>query len=209
MEFGRVRACLKDYEGFEVDSTGRSGGLPFMWKKEVGCQLRSASIHHIDMDVSWNNKMWRVTGFYGWPVVSDRHLSWQLLRILKDEYDGPWVCVGDFNEILYATEMKGGTQAQWQMNNFREAVNDCGLRDVVFEGYEFTFDNGQANEANRQCRLDRAMGNEGWFELFPYARVEHLVREWSDHSPIKLWLERRSDGRQGKKLFSVRAAVDW
>ncbi|XP_074278658.1 uncharacterized protein LOC141602254 [Silene latifolia] len=87
------------------------------------------------------------------------------------------------------------------MNSFREAVIDCGLRDVVFEGYEFTFDNGQANEANRQCRLDRAMGNEGWFELFSYAQVGHLVIEWSDHSPIKLWLERRRDNRDGKKLF--------
>ncbi|XP_074303266.1 uncharacterized protein LOC141637717 [Silene latifolia] len=146
-EFGRVRACLDDYEGLEVDSAGRSGGLAFMWKREIGCTLRSASMHHIDVEVSWNSKVWRVTGFYGWPVVSDRHLSWQLLRMLKEEYDGPWVCVGDINEVLYATEMKGGARAQWQMNNFREAVNDCGLRDVVFEGYEFTFDNGQANEA--------------------------------------------------------------
>ncbi|XP_074305315.1 uncharacterized protein LOC141640411 [Silene latifolia] len=87
------------------------------------------------------------------------------------------------------------------MNNFREAVNDCGLRDVSFEGYEFTYDNGQVGEANRQCRLDRAMGNEAWFDLFPYAKLKHLTREWSDHASIKLWLERRDTQRGRKKLF--------
>ncbi|XP_074270712.1 uncharacterized protein LOC141594605 [Silene latifolia] len=139
--------------------------------------------------------------FYGWPMVSDRHLSWQLLRLLHEECDGPWVCMGDFSEILYTTEMRGGVRAQWKMNNFRDAVNDYGLRDISFEGLEFTYDNGQADDVNRQCRLDRAMANEAWFELFPYAKLEHLLREWSDHVPIKLHLERDTRARGGRKLF--------
>ncbi|XP_074283903.1 uncharacterized protein LOC141608447 [Silene latifolia] len=97
--------------------------------------------------------------------------------------------------------MKGGERAQWQMNNFRDAVDECGLLDVRFEGYEFTYDNRQIGEPNRQCRLDRAMGNEAWFDLFPYAKLEHLTREWSDHAPIKLWLDRREMQRGRKKLF--------
>ncbi|XP_074267317.1 uncharacterized protein LOC141590643 [Silene latifolia] len=56
----------------------------------------------------------------------DIYLSWQLLRYLVEEDHSAWLCIGDFNEILYANEMKGGSRAQWQMNNFREAV-DKGL----------------------------------------------------------------------------------
>ncbi|XP_074318151.1 uncharacterized protein LOC141654942 [Silene latifolia] len=164
MEFRRVRACFNDYDGVEVDSVGQSGGLAFMWKNNVICNFRSSSVHHIDFDVTLDNKTWRVTGFYGWPALSDRHLSWELLRILGKNYDGPWVCMGDFNEILYATEMLGGERAQWQMNNFRDVVDDCGLRDVSFEGLAYTYDNGQAGLANRQFRLDRAMANEAWFD---------------------------------------------
>ncbi|XP_074303831.1 uncharacterized protein LOC141638326 [Silene latifolia] len=93
--------------------------------------------------------------------------------------------------------MKGGTRPQWQMNNFREAVDDCGLRDVEFEGYEFTYDNGQEEENNRQSRIDRAMGNEAWFEAFPRSKLVHLDREWSDHAPIKLQLNYREAGRRG------------
>ncbi|XP_074310071.1 uncharacterized protein LOC141644829 [Silene latifolia] len=133
---------------------------------------------------------WRVTGFYGWPTVLDRHLSWRLLRILSRQSTLPWVILGDFNEVLFANEMKGGSRAQWQMNNFREAVDECGLSDVQFKGYAFTWDNGQAGEANRQIRIDRAMATCGLKEKFPYARLIHLGREWSDHSPIKLLLDR-------------------
>ncbi|XP_074301324.1 uncharacterized protein LOC141632703 [Silene latifolia] len=134
---------------------------------------------------------WRVTGFYGWPAVTNRHLSWRLLQILRQQSKVPWVCLGDFNEVLFLNEMKGGTRAQWQMNNFQEAVDECGLSDVKFEGYAFTWDNGQAGEANRQSRIDRAMATCEWKEKFPYARLIHLGREWSDHSLIKLLLDRR------------------
>ncbi|XP_074313417.1 uncharacterized protein LOC141648588 [Silene latifolia] len=203
-ELHRMRAHLCDYEGMEVDSVRRSGGLAFLWRKGVNCVFRSASVHHMDFDVQDARGTWRVTGFYGCPAVCDRHLSWELLRELgAGNDDRPWVCVGDFNEIFFATEMKGGNRLQWQMNNFRDAVDDCGLRDVDFDGYEFTYDNGQAEDDNRQSRLDRAMGNERWFEIFPRAKLIHMDREWSDHAPIKLLLNARDEeqGSSGGRIF--------
>ncbi|XP_074307955.1 uncharacterized protein LOC141642876 [Silene latifolia] len=143
-----------------------------------------------------------VTGFYGWPAVQDRHLSWQQLRILASTSLLPWIYLGDFNEILYSTEMKGGSRMQWQMNNFRDAVDECGLRDLPYEGYEFTFDNGQGGDANRQCRLDRAMVTGAWSDKFPYAKLFHLDREWSDHAHIKVLLNGRVDSdERAPKLF--------
>ncbi|XP_074315160.1 uncharacterized protein LOC141651341 [Silene latifolia] len=189
--------------GMEVDSMGRSGGLAFLWKKGVMCTFRSVSVHHMDFVVAVDEGEWRVTGFYGWPVVSDRHLSWELLRELRvSNGDFPWMCIGDFNEILFATEMKGGNRPQWQMNNFREAIDDCGIRDVAFEGYDFTYDNGQEEPDNRQSRIERAMGNERWFDMFPRARLIHMDREWSDHSHIKVILQPRPDRDvRGGKVF--------
>ncbi|XP_074315639.1 uncharacterized protein LOC141651843 [Silene latifolia] len=61
------------------------------------------------------------------------------------------------------------------------------------EGYNFSWDNGQVGEANRQCMLDRALCTAHWIEKFPYARLLYLDREWSDHAPIKLCLNRRND----------------
>ncbi|XP_074270702.1 uncharacterized protein LOC141594592 [Silene latifolia] len=187
----KVKEKLDGYFGIEVDSVGRSGGLAMLWRKDVDCSFLSASVHHMDFSVKSSEGEWRITGFYGWPTVSDRHLSWELLRLLSRQSQLPWVCLGDFNEILYSTEMIGGNRPQRQMNNFRDAIDDCGLRDVPWEGYNFSFDNGQAGDANRQCMLDRALCTAAWTDLFPFARLFYLAREWSDHAPIKLVLNRR------------------
>ncbi|XP_074301577.1 uncharacterized protein LOC141632979 [Silene latifolia] len=112
-----------------------------------------------------------------------------------------WVCIGDFNEILLSTEMKGGSRPQWQMNQFRDAVNDCGLRDIAWEGYNFSFDDGQCNEANHQSMLDQALCMESWLELFPFARLYYIAREWSDHAAIKLILNMREHGEGGRRRF--------
>ncbi|XP_074265362.1 uncharacterized protein LOC141587792 [Silene latifolia] len=202
-ELRRMRACLTDYDGTEVDSVGRSVGLAFLWKKDVKCSFRSASVHHMDFVIAGDEGDWRVSGFYGWPMVSDRHLSWQLLRELGAENGSmPWLCIGDYNEVLFSTKMKGGCRPQRQMTSFMEAVDDCGLRDVSFEGYEFTYDNEQVDADNRQSRIDRAMGNEKWFDMFPRAKLIHMDREWSDHAPIKVILRPRPDREvRGGKIF--------
>ncbi|XP_074306460.1 uncharacterized protein LOC141641707 [Silene latifolia] len=144
----RVREGLEGYHGLEVDSVGRL---------ELYCTFVSASVHYMNFTVKEENRVWRVTGFYGWPNVAERHLSWELLQLLSRQSTLPWLCIGDFNEILFSTEMKGSSRPQRQMINFQRAVDECGLRDVAWEGYQFTFDNGQSGEANRQSMIDRAM----------------------------------------------------
>ncbi|XP_074315071.1 uncharacterized protein LOC141651251 [Silene latifolia] len=187
----RVKERLDGYFGIEVDSVGRSGGLAMLWRKEVDCVFGSASVHHMDFTIREEGREWRLTGFYGWPSVADRHLSWELLRLLKSQSQLPWVCIGDFNEILFSTEMKGGSRPQRQMNNFRAAMEDCGLRDAPWEGYNFSYDNGQVGEANRQSMIDRALISPSWLDLYPYAKLLYLNREWSDHAPINLVLNFR------------------
>lgn len=123
----------------------------------------------------------------------------------------PWLCIGDFNEILYHSEKVGGNvRADWQMENFREAVDVCGLRDVPFSGYEFTYDNGREGVENVQCRLDRALVTEGWMELFPEGHLRHIDREWSDHAPIFLSLWRaEGGGGLGEKPFRFEQLWVW
>lgn len=83
---------------------------------------------------------------------------WTLLKTLATQSTLPWLRLGDFNEILFASEKMGGNdRAEWQMENFRSDLNVCGFHDVPFSGYEYTYDNCPELQENVQCWLDRAL----------------------------------------------------
>ncbi|KAK5833830.1 hypothetical protein PVK06_017693 [Gossypium arboreum] len=48
--------------------------------------------------------VWRFTGFYGALVEHERRESWELLRMLQNGNNKPWLVAGDFNEILFSFE---------------------------------------------------------------------------------------------------------
>jgi hypothetical protein len=58
-------------------------------------------------------------------------------------------------------------------------LSDCGPEDLGYVGNKFTWKRGQIRE-----RLDRAVGNAGWSNLFPHSGVHHLTSTGSDHRPI-------------------------
>ncbi|XP_074321400.1 uncharacterized protein LOC141657899 [Silene latifolia] len=49
--------------------------------------------------------------------------------------------------------------------------------------------------------INRAICTGSWVELFPYAKLIHLTREWSDHAPIKLLFDKRVTGLEDKRNF--------
>jgi hypothetical protein len=54
----------------------------------------------------------------------------------------PWLCDGDFNEVLQANEQFGGARrSERQMEGFREAVSICGFSDLGFISLPYTWDN--------------------------------------------------------------------
>ena len=56
---------------------------------------------------------------------------------------------GDFNEVLNEEEKKGGLpSSQGQMNSFREAINHCGLHDLQYSRYTYTWSNGRSGDNN-------------------------------------------------------------
>ena len=83
---------------------------------------------------------WRFFGVYRDPNPSQRNNSWELIKRLCFAYSGPWLCCGDFNEILNALEKLGGMEkSQSRIDKFRRVVNLCQLHDMGFEGDCFTW----------------------------------------------------------------------
>lgn len=84
----------------------------------------------------------------------------------------PWVCLGDFNEILHRWEKIGARPADfYRMTSFQDFLNDCSLLDLPSHGCAFTWSNHREGDALVKERLDRAVCNADWRVLFPHAQV--------------------------------------
>jgi hypothetical protein len=61
-----------------------------------------------------------------------------MLRFLRNETDLPWLCVGNFNEIIYAHEQFGGNdRGEWMMEGFRDVISYVGFTDLGFSGLPY------------------------------------------------------------------------
>ena len=97
----------------------------------------------------------------------------------------PWVCIGDFNEILSSDEKSGGVPKQLgPMQEFQNTLLHCDLDDLGYHGYRYTWRNGRFGTGFVGERLDRACAKLRWRHLFPTAKVRHQTTSYFDHDPI-------------------------
>jgi hypothetical protein len=177
---------------FGVDSVGRSGGLALFWNDSLSVEIQNFSRRHINAIVGADgrNQLWKFTGFYGNSKPWKRKEGWDILRHLNTLSPSAWLCVGDFNEILCDSEKFGAAaRPRWQMTNFRDMVDSCHLLDLGFSGPTFTWCNRQGGASFIKERLDRAMANSKWCDLFPSQQVCILAARSSDHAPLLLSLQ--------------------
>ena len=125
---------------FTIPSLGRSSGLAMFWKEEIDLHVQTCSHNPIDAIVfSPMGPPWRIIGFYGQPDWSRHHETWSLLWHLHSRYSMPWICIGDYNEILSSEEKQGRLpKSHTFMQAFKTALLHCNLIDLRYVGNIFT-----------------------------------------------------------------------
>lgn len=120
----------------------------------------------------------------------------------------PWLCAGDFNEIISLTEKYGGSvRANGQMEAFRNTLTDCALADLGCSGPKFTWNNGMEGNGFIQERLDRVVANAEWCELNPEVGIYTEATIISDHNPILIKLQDLGLSRKKKNI--IRYEESW
>ncbi|KAF4349753.1 hypothetical protein G4B88_029501, partial [Cannabis sativa] len=182
-----------------------------MWNDDWEVSVKSFSVGHIDALVQCpGRRLWRFTGFYGNPKASSRSDSWRLLCRLKDLFALPWICGGDFNEILSISEKKGGADRSLSaMAEFQQALDKCSLVDMGYDGQCFTWLNKRQGAAHVQERLDRFCCNQDWHELFPSGNVCTGDFIHSDHRPVVATLENVVRVQKKDKKRGFRFETHW
>lgn len=173
-----------------VPSDNRGGGLVLFWKNTVNLTVEDSSKYFIDAWIDKNlDQRWRFTGFYGEPETARRHEAWSKLRHLNHHPNVPWVCVGDFNEIVSQEEKVEGAQRPHNpMQLFRDVINECGFMDLGFSGLRFTWSKHFRDDHSIWEKLNRGLANNSFFFLlFPSLRINHLRCDTSYHVLILLY----------------------
>ena len=115
-----IRDSLRFGHYHGVSRLTRGGGLVMFWKKDFDLQVMSSSHNHIDVLINGGKEnVWRFICFYGAPETQHHMESWNLLRDLNNRFSIPWLCGGDFNELLKSHEKLGGCLRPYgQMQRF-------------------------------------------------------------------------------------------
>ena len=88
---------------------GHSGGLGLYWRSLINLTIEGSNKYYIDDVVDKGlESEWRFTGFYGEPNTVRRNEAWIKLRSLNSRLERPWLCCGDFNDIIIQDEKLGG-----------------------------------------------------------------------------------------------------
>ena len=124
-----------------MERNNRGGGLALYWRNSIDLSIDTFSKNYIDAIINKGKEAsWRFTGFYSDPVTHKCFESWNMLHQLNNRFSLPWLCAGDFNEIVQRSEkLRGSNRSQNQMQLFRDAIDKCGFIDPGFEGSPYTW----------------------------------------------------------------------
>lgn len=161
------------------------GCLALFLKNSLKIEVISASANHIDVVVGESSDVrWRLTGIYGFADAAKKVDTWALLCQLHSSALLPWLCAGDFNEILWSHKKCGlGPRGENQMKAFRDVLDEAGLKDLGYVGKKYTWKCHRHGGLVLE-RLDRVVANNQWLSMNPGTKIQHLHSFSSDHLAI-------------------------
>nr|GEW30868.1 RNA-directed DNA polymerase, eukaryota, reverse transcriptase zinc-binding domain protein [Tanacetum cinerariifolium] len=144
--------------------------------------------------------------FGGWDWVSNSVYSTNGCRIMigwdKNKVDvdlrrfkaitsgSPWILMGDFNVTLNLEEHSaGGSRINRDMQEFREYVHDIEVDDINCTGLFYTWIKSPSKpKTSILKKLDRAMVNFDFIDIYGSAYARFHLFLISDHSPVVVHL---------------------
>lgn len=113
--------------------------------------IQSYSANHIHTTISDSNaigKDWNFIGIYGFPEATNKHKTWDLLRIIHQSFQDRWLVCGDFDEIMeHREKWEGKKKVKSLLLDFKATIDHCELIGLGYNGPPFTWCNNREREA--------------------------------------------------------------
>ncbi|KAL6225190.1 hypothetical protein ACLB2K_004041 [Fragaria x ananassa] len=199
-QISKWKKKLKMQDYFVVNLVRTGGGLALLWDVLVSVSVVDFSPNFIDTVVTFLSEdfVCQITFMYGNPHDNEKKAFWHSTYTCFNPRSSSWLCVGDFNEIQWSFEKWGGTPPDiWRIKLFRSS--NAQLRELNFQGPEFTWFAMRNQRVYIKERLDRARANVEWCSNQTRTQVFHLPKVGSYHRPILV--DTLPSEIKGKPLF--------
>ncbi|KAJ0927692.1 putative AP endonuclease 1, Endonuclease/exonuclease/phosphatase superfamily [Helianthus annuus] len=169
-----------------ADAAGRSGGLISLW---------NPTIFNVNLRIIKQNFIivgGKVTGLEGDLFIVNvyapnddgkrKHL-WHELVDARESFEGIFVFLGDFNEVLVQEDRLNSVFNPNNALAFNNFIRMAGLLEYNTGGAKFTY---ITPDGSKQSKLDRILVCDGFMDKWPNAKLTALPREKLDHRPLIL-----------------------
>jgi len=91
------------------EAQGQAGGVWLLKSHDCPYVINVVDIYYqaVTVSVSHRSRLWYFSAVYACPYLCGRQQLWNYLASLRTHIDGPWLLMGDFNEIVFPSEVKG------------------------------------------------------------------------------------------------------
>lgn len=179
-----TRSCSKseDFNWIFSPSVGTSGGLLSMWNK-IQFQMSKSVLnrHWIAIEGKFPSLNFEciLVNIYNPCSVKARLDVWEEISDYCKLAYLPCLIIGDFNEVLKASERGSNLSSQTGIDHFRNFLQEMHLMEIAPSSKSFTWFRG-----NSKSSLDRLFVTSEWLSIFPSLSVTLLQRGLSDHCPL-------------------------
>ncbi|XP_058738371.1 uncharacterized protein LOC131610432 [Vicia villosa] len=178
----QLHTSLEDEKWTEVNRKTRTRG------KEDGNQLELRFVRDTSQFIHcgvYNNAsdfLYWLTTIYALNQIDKRRVLWKDIDNLGKPQQGPWMLMGDFNNVLSTQDICGGSLVrEWEFSNLREMMANSDMFKIDSKGDRFTWFNKHADGVI-YTRIDRAITNMNWLQVYGDLILYVLEPGVSDHA---------------------------
>lgn len=119
---------------FCQEARGYSGDIWVLSNSSaLSFSLIDSMFQAITFSISKGNKSWFVSAVYASPLFSVRCDFWQHLKNLRTRILGPWLLLGDLNEVIHSSEVSGGSFSNSRALLMASMMEDCNFIEPLFD----------------------------------------------------------------------------
>jgi hypothetical protein len=91
-----------------------------------------------------SSSTWLLLCVYGPSNRRDKAIFWESFAFVGEIFDGPWLCIGDLNNVLDQSKKLGGRPVASSSNYlFKNFIDSFGMVDLRFFGNPYTWCNNK------------------------------------------------------------------